>query len=172
MCHFRSDYLICDQQQVDTLEIMNHWSNLYSPNYNYVYNNLDECGLQIYSANGVVVLEIVYLDLDESYANVVVYDGADEQNKLLTTLTGKIAGVGKIMSSGQYLYIKYNSNNSYSYSLTKSGFHLRLTSGWSTIKLFICSYIYQGNFTVSLCYQLQVTVTCLVMAGLVAVPRT
>ena len=132
----RLDYFICDQQKVKTLENAYYWSNLYSPNYPDEYNNLDDCGLQIYSPNGVVILEIVHFDLNGGYDKLLVYDGADKQSRLLATYTGKNES-GYVVSSGEHLYIKYNSGIGF----PNSRFHLRFTSGWSIIKFVVGLYI-------------------------------
>ena len=130
---------------METLEIANYWSYLHSPNYPNNYNNLESCELQIYSASGPIRLEVAYLDLEDGYDKVLVYDGADEQSRLLAMYTGYITNA-TVVSSGQHLYIKYNADN----AITRPGFQIRFTSGLFIIKLVTELYIYKENFTVLL----------------------
>ena len=108
-------------------EAGSQWSNLYSTNFPGNYLNSESCGLQIHSAYGVH-LEIVSFYLELYDDKVKVYDGADANAPLLATYTGQVAS-GKVVSSGEYLYITYNTD----YLTVKSGFHFRFTSGWYTL---------------------------------------
>ena len=121
LCQFLvSDYFVCYSP---LYEAGSHWSNLYSTNFPGNYLNSESCGLQIHSAYGVH-LEIVSFYLELYDDKVKVYDGADENAPLLATYTGQVAS-GKVVSSGEYLYITYNTDD----WTTRSGFHMRFTSG-------------------------------------------
>ena len=109
------NFYICDQQQ---LEANSQLSNLYSTNYLDTRNNSDECRLQIHSGDGVVRLEVVY---KKGFDKVLFYDGADEQATLLDNAIDNDI----LITSGEYLYIKYTADA----VTTGPTSHFRFTSG-------------------------------------------
>ena len=119
-------FYICDQQQ---LEASSQLGNLYSTNYPDTPSSKSEaCSLQIRSENGVVRLEIVDLHLETRFDKVLFYDGADEQAKLLGN---SATDGGIVISSGQYLFIKYTTD----VLTSESRFHFRFNSGKFIITL-------------------------------------
>merc|ERR1719370_944491 len=84
MSEISSGFHICDQSE---LQATDQWQTLLSTNYPDNHGNSESCGVVIHS-DGIVHLKVQYLNLEDPYDHVDVYDGSNAQATMLHMFTG------------------------------------------------------------------------------------
>ncbi|XP_025100670.1 mucin-5AC-like isoform X8 [Pomacea canaliculata] len=93
---------------------------LTSPNYPSPYYNNADCRWLIFASGYVVRLTVLNFSLETWYDYLELYDGAQQSSSSLIIRTSSTPSQSVFYSSGQYMYIRFSSDG----SVTYSGFRL------------------------------------------------
>ncbi|XP_025100678.1 mucin-5AC-like isoform X15 [Pomacea canaliculata] len=93
---------------------------LTSPNYPSPYYNNADCRWLIFASGYVVRLTVLNFNLETGWDFLELYDGAQQSSSPLIIRTSYPPSQSVLYSSGQYMYIRFYSD----YSITYSGFRL------------------------------------------------
>ena len=121
MITLRILYSISDICNVE-LDATSEWAQIYSPNYPNNYFNDAECYWLLHSVNNTEVeLQTFFVDLENGYDVLRIYDGVSENSSAIATLTGVIPYKMTFFSTGTDLFAQFLSDE----DTSARGFHFQ-----------------------------------------------
>jgi len=112
------------------LHSYSYWQSIYSPNYPNDYFDNANVAWQIHNYYGShIVLEVVSMDVENDYDEVLIFDGSNRFSPLIARLTGNSENNGyKYYSTSSYMYVLFTTDP----SVTRRGFQLKYEGTYDT----------------------------------------